>query len=160
MLIGALAALGLVWDDSGDERAGRSGSGGGAAASAEERQADADRAADRRRTTARRRRAARRRREAAAARRTVGVRIVPESAVYVCLVSRTGRALIDGQTLTSRTQRFVGRRFRVTFGNGNVRMQLGDRAYPVPESDVPVGYDIRPTGRPRRLAAAQQPECT
>jgi len=156
-VVGALAAIGLLWGPPQDDPATTSG---GSATSTQERQSEEERAVERRRERAARRRRTERKRREAAARRRVGVRIVPAGPVNVCLLSRTGARLIDGQTLTERSRRYVGRSFKVTFGNGDVRMQIGDRAYEVPDTTVPIGYELRPRRAPRQLPADQRPVCS
>jgi cytoskeletal protein RodZ len=103
-----------------------------------------------------------RKRKRATTPKNVRVQIVPEGPVYVCLESAAGRPLIDKATMQpgKPSRRFTGRRFRVTFGNGQVRMRVGSRSYPVPETRVPLGYEIRPGRSPRRLSDAQRPTCT
>jgi hypothetical protein len=155
LLVGALGAIGVLWDDS-------SGSGDGASARSQSEPtpptggsgAESGSGGDGERRSERPRRSRR-----AARPRTVGLRIVPEAPVNVCLRSRTGEALIDGEDLTRRSRRFVSRRFRVAFGNGSVRMQVGGKAYPVPETDVPIGYVLRPGSAPRRLPPGELPTC-
>jgi hypothetical protein len=91
----------------------------------------------------------------------VRLRIVPTGPVYVCLEDARGRAVIDKETLQAgaATRTFTGRRFRVTFGTSNVRMRVNGRNYAVPPSTNPIGYDLRPGRKPRRLASAHQPTC-
>lgn len=150
LLVAALGAIGVLWDDSGDSGGG--GSAGTRSAETPEAAASPDAGGEERSRPRRSRRAARP--------RTVTLRIVPEAPVNVCLRSRTGEAVINGQNLTERSRRFVSRRFRVAFGNGSVRMQIGARAYPVPETDVPIGYLLRPGRRPVRLPAGELPTCS
>jgi len=155
-LIGVLAAIGSLWGDpTGDETVQTPSA---------TTQTTRDTAAERRE----RRREARERRERreraqrrAAARRRVRLQIVAEGTVNVCLVSRTGKPLIDSVTLIAgqTSERFVGRRFRVAFGNGMVRMRVNDRSVSVPETTVPIGYEIRPGRSPRRLPDDQRPTC-
>ena len=106
----------------------------------------------------------RRRDGAARARRPtrVTLQLVATGDVYVCLVDARGRRLIDGRILTAgqRSRRFTARRFRANFGTANVRMRVGRRTYGVSASADPVGYEIRPGRRPRRLPDAQRPACT
>ena len=139
LLVGVLAALGLFWnDDSGDD-------------------ATTTRAAPTVTATATPR-AARTRRRATPT--TVRLQIRPQAEVYVCLVSRTGRPLIDGQNLgAGQNSTFRGSRFRVTLGNGSVSLRYGSRTLDVPETGAAVGYEIRPTGRARRLSDARRPTC-
>jgi hypothetical protein len=151
-LIGLLAGIGLLWNDPGG-RAVRQA----ARAKPDPTPTASERASERRA----RARARERRRRAAAASRTVSLQILPEATVNVCLVSRTGRPLIRSQNLAQgqASRRFTGRRFRVTFGNGLVRMRVGRRSYAVPDSDSAIGYEIRPGRGPRRLPPARQPTC-
>jgi hypothetical protein len=82
--------------------------------------------------------------------------------VYVCLVDAAGKRLIDGATLHAgeTSPRFRSRWLRVNFGTANVRMQVGGKTYTVANSANPVGYELRPGRRPRRLPDAQRPDCT
>lgn len=92
--------------------------------------------------------------------RRVALQIVPEAGVYVCLEDgRTGEALIAGEILTEETETFRARRLRVTFGNGSVVMRLNGQSVDVEDSDVPVGFELRPGAEPRSLPAEAQPQC-
>ena len=162
-LLGALYLLG-TW---GDESGGGGGDESSAPPPVETRQPDegsnaGERAADRRRARERRRRArARRARERrAAAARIVSLALVPSGEVFVCLVDNTGRRLVPGQNLGAGDRRgpYRSRRFRVTFGNGQISMRVNGRTVQVPETAEPVGYEITPRGR-RTLSGAQRPTC-
>ena len=87
--------------------------------------------------------------------------LVATGDVYVCLVDGRGRRLVDGQTLTAgqRTRRFTARRLLANFGTANVRMRVNGKTYPVAASANPVGYELRPGRKPRRLPDAQRPSC-
>ena len=119
--------------------------------------------ARRTRSRPRRRRQSRRarRREPAAPTR-VTLQIVPTGAVSVCLVDANGRALIDNQVLAAgrNSRRYRGKRFRVSFGNGNARLRAGKRTIDVPDRSTPVGYEVRPGKRPRELSEARRPTCS
>ncbi len=145
-LIALLAAIGTLWGDpAGDDMpaAQTSPAPGATPAPGED--------GERRSTTRRRPRAA----------RTVRLQIVATGPVSICLLSRTGRQLIDNVILQAgqRSARFRGRRFRVAFGNGNARIRYGNRSFDVPEASIPLGFDIRPGRAPRRLPDAQRPVC-
>jgi cytoskeleton protein RodZ len=103
----------------------------------------------------------RKRRRPAAARR-VTLQIVPTGTVNVCLVDARGRALIDNRDLAAgqRSRRYVGRRFRVSFGNGQARMRANGRTIDVPDRSTPVGYELRVGRRPRELSEARRPTCS
>ena len=97
----------------------------------------------------------------AAAPTRVTLQIVPTGTVNVCLVDASGRALINSETLEAgqQTRRYRGKRFRVTFGNGQARLRSAGRTINVPDRSTPVGYDVRPGKRPRELSAARRPTC-
>jgi cytoskeleton protein RodZ len=92
----------------------------------------------------------------------VRVRLEATGSVYVCLVDARGRQVVDEEILEAgtRTRTFTSRSFRSNFGNGNLRMRVDGRTYPVAESSDPVGYELRPGRRPRRLADGQRPDCS
>ena len=92
----------------------------------------------------------------------VTLQIVPTGLVSVCLVDANGRALIDNRALApgDATRRYRGKRFRVSFGNGQARMRTGGRTIDVPDRSTPVGYEVRPGKRPRELSEARRPTCT
>jgi hypothetical protein len=93
----------------------------------------------------------------------VRLRIEPTGVVNVCLVSGTsGKVLIRSQNLEAgaTTRTFTARRLRVTFGNGQAIMRVGKRSYDVPDTDQPIGYDLRPGRKPRVLGADVRPTCT
>jgi cytoskeleton protein RodZ len=104
---------------------------------------------------------ARKRRKRAAAPRRVTLQIVPTGLVNVCLVDSRGRKLIDNQDLRAgqRTNRYRGRSFRVSFGNGQARVRSGGRTIEVPDRTTPVGYELRAGKRPRELPEARRPTC-
>jgi hypothetical protein len=94
--------------------------------------------------------------------RRVTLQIVPTGLVNVCLVDAGGRALIDNRDLNTgeTTRRYRGRRFRVSFGNGNARIRSAGRTTDVPDRSTPVGYELRPGRRPRELPEARRPTCS
>jgi cytoskeletal protein RodZ len=102
-----------------------------------------------------------RKRPAAAAPKTVSLRIEATGDVYVCLTDAAGRRLLDGATLHAgeRTKRFTSRRLHARFGNGSARMRIGSKRYTVAMSSAPVGYDLRPGRRPRRLPTTTASAC-
>ena len=93
--------------------------------------------------------------------RFVKLRLVATGDVYVCLVDGAGRRLINGLTMTAgqRSRRFKAKRLRANFGTSNVRMQVGRRTYAVARTPNPVGYELRPGRKPRRLPDARRPSC-
>jgi cytoskeleton protein RodZ len=94
--------------------------------------------------------------------RRVRLQLVASAPVYVCLVDARGRQVIDEVTLDADSPRrtYVSRSFRTNFGNNNVSMRVNGRTYPVAASTDPIGYELRPGRRPRRLADDQRPDCS
>jgi cytoskeleton protein RodZ len=94
--------------------------------------------------------------------RRVRLQLVATAPVYVCVVDARGRQVVDEETLDASSPRetFVSRSFRTNFGNSNVRMRVNGRTYRVAESADPIGYELRPGRRPRRLADDQRPDCS
>jgi cytoskeleton protein RodZ len=102
------------------------------------------------------------RRKAAAAKPTrVRLQVRATGPVSVCLESAGGTPLIRNQTLdagqSSRT--FRGRRFTVSFGTGAAVMRVNGKAFAVSD-DSPVGYELRPGAKPRRLPEGRRPTCS
>jgi cytoskeleton protein RodZ len=92
----------------------------------------------------------------------VRLQLVATAPVYVCVVDARGRQVVDEETLDASSPRetYVSRLFRTNFGNSNVRMRVNGRTYRVAESAEPIGYELRPGRRPRRLADDQRPDCS
>jgi cytoskeleton protein RodZ len=84
----------------------------------------------------------------------VSVRLTATRTVYVCLVNAGGHAVIHGATLSSgrSTRTYRSKRFEANFGNGGVRMRVNGHSYRAANSSNPIGYEMRPGHRPRRLA--------
>jgi cytoskeleton protein RodZ len=94
--------------------------------------------------------------------RRVRVRLEATGPVYVCLVNARGRQVVDEEILEAgaRTRTFTSRSFRSNFGNSNLRMRVNGRNVAVQPSSDPIGYELRPGRRPRRLPDGQRPDCS
>jgi hypothetical protein len=127
---------------------------------AEARREARERRRARARARARRERRERERRRAAA-NRTVSLALVPTGEVFVCLVDGRGRRLVPGQNLAPGARRgpYRSRRFRATFGNGQITLRVNGRTVQVAEQAQPIGMEITPKGR-RMLSEAQRPTCS
>jgi cytoskeletal protein RodZ len=93
----------------------------------------------------------------------VSLRLIATGQVYVCLVDAGGKPVLNGVTLSAgqRSQTFRSKRFRANFGNGAIRMRVNGHTYTAAQSADPVGYEMRPTGRPRKLSeTARAALCT
>ncbi len=90
----------------------------------------------------------------------VSVELRPTADVWVCLVDDSGRASVNGETLTPGQDvgPFTGASFDVTFGNGSVEMTVDGQPAKVPDLAEPLGFRITPSGV-HRLDPASQPTC-
>jgi cytoskeleton protein RodZ len=90
----------------------------------------------------------------------VSLRLRSTGTVWVCLVDDRGRALVNGVTLTAGEARgpFQARAFKVTFGNGEVRMEVDNKPFGVPQVAEPLGYEIASRGV-SELASSSRPTC-
>jgi cytoskeleton protein RodZ len=90
----------------------------------------------------------------------VALRLRATGTVWVCVVDDRDRPLIDGVTLTSGEARgpFQARSFKVTFGNGYMRMDVDHRPFEVPQAAEPLGYQISSQGV-RQLDSSSRPTC-
>jgi cytoskeleton protein RodZ len=92
-------------------------------------------------------------------RRVVRLTVAPSAPVWICLVDAGGRRLIPGTEVGPGTNRsFRSRRFRMTIGNGNVRLRVDGRPFSPPQAAEPQGFEFTRGGR-RTLTAAQRPTC-
>ena len=91
--------------------------------------------------------------------RRVRLTVAPTAVVWVCLVNRGGDPLIPGTEIGPGPPRtFESRRFRITLGNGNVRLRVNGRLFQPPQSGEPQGYEFTRNGR-RTLAEDERPTC-
>jgi transcriptional regulator with XRE-family HTH domain len=88
----------------------------------------------------------------------VTLRLTASAPVYVCLENASGHAVLNGVTLAAgqHSATFHSRRFRANFGNGSVSMRINGHSYHAAATSNPIGYEMRPTGRPRKLSEASR----
>jgi cytoskeletal protein RodZ len=93
---------------------------------------------------------------------TMRLRIEATGVVWVCLEDGSGKALVNQRTMQAgeKTRTFRGRRFVVSFGNGEARMRINGRSVQVPSRGEAVGYDLRAGRKPRELPTGRRPTCT
>jgi cytoskeleton protein RodZ len=84
----------------------------------------------------------------------VSLRLVATGSVYACVEDAGGKAVVNAVTLTrgQKTRTFTSKRFRANFGSAAVRMVVGGKTYKVANTGRPIGYEIRPGKRPRKLS--------
>jgi len=77
------------------------------------------------------------------------------------VLDASGRRLIDGAILQAgqSSPTFRSRRFRLTLGNGNVRLVVNGRSRSVPQTANGIAYEITKRRGRRTLAGAQRPTC-
>jgi cytoskeleton protein RodZ len=76
------------------------------------------------------------------------IELRPTGTVWVCLVDQSGRALVNGETLSAGQSRgpFHASRFEVNLGNGAIQIRADGRDVGVPDSPNPLGYRVSPDG--------------
>jgi cytoskeleton protein RodZ len=90
----------------------------------------------------------------------VSLELRPTGTVWVCLVDDRGRAPVNGLTLAAGEARgpFRAGAFKITFGNGEVQMEVDGKPVRVPPVAEPLGYRITTQGV-RQLDPAARPTC-
>jgi cytoskeleton protein RodZ len=89
----------------------------------------------------------------------VRLTVAPTAAVWVCLENGGGDRLIPGTIIQpGPTRTFTAKRFRITLGNGSVRLRANGRLFQPPQSAEPQGYEFTRNGR-RPLAEGERPTC-
>ena len=90
----------------------------------------------------------------------VRLQVVPTADVYVCLESATGERLINGQILSpgGTPETFRSKRFLIGLGNGNVVLRMNGKAFHVPDTSDPVGYELTTSGA-KQVPESRRPTC-
>jgi cytoskeleton protein RodZ len=83
----------------------------------------------------------------------VSLKLTASDRVYVCLVDATGKAVVNGVYLEKgqSTKTFRSQYFRVNLGNSAIRMSYGGKRYGAANIGQPIGYELRPGKKPKRL---------
>ncbi|HWW68200.1 MAG TPA: helix-turn-helix domain-containing protein [Solirubrobacterales bacterium] len=91
----------------------------------------------------------------------VSVRLVANAEVWVCLLDASGKRLVDGQILEAgaREGPFHSGSFTVSFGNGEVSMNIDGQQASIPATSSPIGYSIDSGGRLEKLPESKRPTC-
>jgi hypothetical protein len=90
----------------------------------------------------------------------VRLQVVPTADVYVCLESATGDRLINGQILSpgAEPETFRSKRFLIGLGNGSVVLRMNGKAFHVPDTSDPVGYELTTSGA-KQVPESRRPTC-
>ena len=89
------------------------------------------------------------------------IRLTATAEVWVCAIAADGTAVIDGEILSSGTQRgpFRSKRFDLAFGNGAVDLTVDGKPFQVEDTPSPVGYRVT-TKKVSALPEGSRPDCT
>jgi hypothetical protein len=92
----------------------------------------------------------------------VAVQLVAAGEVWVCLLDASGEPLIDGQILAAGAEEgpFRSKSFAVSFGNGEVSLQVNGDDAEIPPTSSPIGYEIGSDGQLTELGESARPTCT
>ncbi|HEV2061821.1 MAG TPA: helix-turn-helix domain-containing protein [Solirubrobacteraceae bacterium] len=91
--------------------------------------------------------------------RRVRLTVAPTADVWVCLENGGGERLIPGTVISPGPPRtFTARRFRITLGNGSIRLRVDGKPFQPPQSAEPQGYEFTRDGR-RTLDEDERPTC-
>lgn len=93
---------------------------------------------------------------------TMALSLTAKAELWVCLLDEQGKPLVDGVVLPAGSEEgpFRSGSFTVSFGNGEVEMQIDGRETEIPESASPLGYEIGRGGELSQLDEAERPTCT
>jgi hypothetical protein len=88
--------------------------------------------------------------------RVLSLRLTATERVYVCVVDATGKQVVGGDFLEAgqSTKTFRSRSFRMNLGNAAVRMSVSGKRYRPADIGQPIGYELKPGKKPRRLGEA------
>src|SRR3954447_2997238 len=83
----------------------------------------------------------------------VTLRLTATDRVYVCVEDASNKPVVNAVTLEQgqKTKTLRSKRFRANFGSGAVRMTVDGKTYTAASTGRPVGYEMRPGKRPRRI---------
>jgi cytoskeleton protein RodZ len=92
----------------------------------------------------------------------VNLSLTTKAELWVCLLDEEGKPLVDGIVLPAGAEEgpFRSGSFTVSFGNGEVEMQVDGRDTDIPESASPLGYDVGRDGELSPLSESERPTCT
>jgi cytoskeleton protein RodZ len=98
---------------------------------------------------------------AAKRQRQVSIRLTASSEVWVCALAADGTPVVNGEILTTGTQRgpFHSGKFDLAFGNGGIDLEVDGKPFQVKDTPSPLGYEVTRDGV-RLLPEGTRPDCT
>lgn len=91
----------------------------------------------------------------------VSIELSATADVWVCAIAADGTAVVNGEILTTGTQRgpFRSGTFQLAFGNGSVDLKVNGKPFSVQDTPSPVGYQVTKK-RVKLLPEGSRPDCT
>ena len=81
------------------------------------------------------------------------LRLTATDACSSCVEDASGKPVVNGDSSRrARDQAFRSKRFRANFGNGAIRMSVDGKTLSGRQHGEPVGYEMQPGKKPRRLS--------
>ncbi|MET0558276.1 MAG: helix-turn-helix transcriptional regulator [Solirubrobacterales bacterium] len=92
----------------------------------------------------------------------LSLRLTATAEVWVCLLGKSGKPLVNGQILEAGQEAgpFRSGSFTVAMGNGSIEMSVDGKRTPISESASPVGYAIDHRGQLSEIPEGERPTCT
>ncbi len=90
----------------------------------------------------------------AATPKVVSLKLTARQLVYVCVVDARGKAVVNGVNLQpgASTKTLRSKSFKMNLGNANVRLSANGKTYPVQDTGIPIGYEVKPGKKPVKLS--------
>jgi cytoskeleton protein RodZ len=91
----------------------------------------------------------------------VSIQLSATADVWVCALAADGTPVVNGEILTTGTERgpFRSGAFQLAFGNGSVDLKVNGKPFQVQDTPSPVGYEVTKQ-RVRALPEGSRPDCT
>ena len=91
----------------------------------------------------------------------VSIQLSATADVWVCALAADGTPVVNGEILTTGTQRgpFRSPAFQLAFGNGSVDLRVNGKPFQVQDTPSPVGYQVT-ENRVKVLPEGSRPDCT
>ena len=91
----------------------------------------------------------------------VSIQLSATADVWVCAIAADGTPVVNGEILTTGTQRgpFRSGAFQLAFGNGSVNLKVNGKPFQVQDTPSPVGYQVT-RKQVKALPEGSRPDCT
>jgi transcriptional regulator with XRE-family HTH domain len=91
----------------------------------------------------------------------VSIELSATADVWVCAIAANGTPVVNGEILSTGTQRgpFRSGAFQLAFGNGSVDLRVDGKPFSVQDTPSPIGYQVTKK-RVKLLPEGSRPDCT